>query len=180
MTTDLKKLEPTQLAGWVPVLVPEQDYVAVCQFVAARQAERAPSGKRSSGVEGEANGTGTDPRLTTWPAWPEDALQRLAQSSTATTQRWAAAMDAIAQGEQDWYTTSEVAQLSGLTVNEWRDAPRKISRHLKAHYTDVPVHKGNLAWPLRPWTNPDRPAEVSWGMPPVTKQRWLQIRGLDR
>lgn len=160
------------------MLVPEQDYVAICQFVAARQAERAPSGKRA--VEGEAGDSGVDPRLTTWPAWPEGALQRLAQSTSVTAQRWAMAMDAIAQGGQDWYTTSEVAQLSGLTINEWRDAPRKISRHLKAHYPDVPVHKGNLAWPLRPWTNPDRPTEVSWGMPPVTKQRWLQIRGLDR
>lgn len=178
MTNHLTKLDPSELDGWVPVLVPEQDFVAVSQFVAARQAERAPSGKRA--VEGEASESGADPRLTAWPAWPEEALQRLAQSTSVTARRWAVAMDAVAQGGQDWYTTSEVAQLSGLTVNEWRDAPRKISRHLKAHYTDVPVHKGSLAWPLRPWTNPDRPTEVSWGMPPVTKQRWLQIRGLDR
>lgn len=178
MTTDLKKFDLSQLGGWVPVLVPEEDYVAVCQFVAARQAERAPAGGSSGG--GEANGSGADTRLTAWPAWPEEALERLAQSTSVTAQRWARAMDAVAQGEQDWYTTSEVAQLSGLTVNEWRDAPRKISRHLKAHYTDVPVHKGNLAWPLRPWTNPERPLEVSWGMPPVTKERWLRIRGLYR
>ena len=178
MMTDLKKLDPSQLQGWVPVLVPEEDYVAVCEYVAARQAERAPSGSRS--LEAEPHEGEADPRLTAWPSWPENALERLAQSTIVTAQRWAKAMDAVAQGEQNWYTTSEVAQLSGLTINEWRDAPRKISRHLKAHYTDVPVHKGNLAWPLRPWTNPDRPLEVSWGIPPVTKQRWLRIRGLDR
>lgn len=57
-------------------------------------------------------------------------------------------MDAIAAGGANWYTTSEVAEMSGLTVNEWRDAPRKISRHLKAHYQDAPVHDGSISWPL--------------------------------
>lgn len=177
MATDLKKLDPSELHGWVPVLVPEVDYLDVCEFVAARQAERA-GGLPQSADGGEP--TGSDPRLTASPAWPEEALRRLASSESVTAQRWARAMDAIAQGDQDWYTTSEVAELSGLSVNEWRDAPRKITRHLKAHYTDVPLHNGHLVWPLRPWTNPAKPSEVSWGMPPMTKQRWLKIRGLGQ
>lgn len=179
MTTDtlipLDQDSP-QLKGWMPVLIPQEDFLAVAQFVAARQAERSarPPGQGFSGH----GGSEPDARLAAHPAWPEEALRRLASSSSVTAQRWTAAMDAIAKGDQDWYTTSEVASASGLTINEWRDAPRKISRHLQAHYTDVPMSGENLAWPLCAWTNPENPGEVSWGMAPVTKERWIAIRDL--
>lgn len=176
----LIKLDPSHLDGWTPVLVPSEDYVAVTRFVAARQAERTGAGHHLGRSHPEGGSETAHPLLASWAAWPEDALRRLAESQSVTARRWVTAMDAIAQRDGNWFTTSEVAEISGLTINEWRDAPRKISRHLKAHYTDVPVHEGHLVWPLRPWTNPDKPGEVSWGMPPATKQRWIAIRGLDR
>lgn len=167
------------LGEWVPVLVRVSDYTAVTQLIAAREAERAIQGGGTLPA-GDTNATPkADPRLAATPAWPEDALRRLATSSSVTAKRWTQAMDAIAVGGADWYSTSEVAEMSGLSVNEWRDAPRKIARHLKAHYQDVPVHDGNIAWPLRAWSNPDKPGEVSWGMPPVTRERWRKIRQLE-
>lgn len=98
MTADLMKLNPSEIHGWVPVLVPEADYLNVCEFVAARQAERT-GGPTPSTQHGEP--TASDPRLTATPAWPEEALRRLANSESITAQRWARAMDAIAQGNQD-------------------------------------------------------------------------------
>lgn len=163
---------------WVPVLVRVSDYGAVTQLIAAREAERANHrGAMPQGSEVFAE-SGADLRLASAPAWPEGALRRLSTSSSVTAQRWTRAMDAIAVGDADWYSTSEVAQMSGLTVNEWRDAPRKIGRHLKAHYHDAPVHDGTISWPLVAWSNPAAPGEVSWGMPPVTKDRWRKIRQL--
>lgn len=171
---------PREFAGWIPVLVRLADYAVVTQLVATREAERGQEPNHTVSHRAELGGRATvDPLLATWPAWPEKALRRLAASSSLTAERWVRAMDAIAVGDADWYSTSEVAQLSGLTVNEWRDAPRKISRHLKAHYQDVPVHEGHLVWPLRAGGQPDKPDEVSWGMSPVTKGRWLQLRGLE-
>lgn len=167
------------LSDWVPVLVRLADYAAVTQFIAAREGERANQLTATSTHNTLAD-SGMDPRLSSAPAWPEDALRRLAASTSLTAQRWTRAMDAIAVGTEEWYSTSEVAQMSGLTVNEWRDAPRKITRHLKAHYQDVPVHDGSIAWPLRAWSNPDKPGEVSWGMPPVTRERWRKIRQLEQ
>ncbi|RYF60612.1 MAG: hypothetical protein EOO27_05230 [Comamonadaceae bacterium] len=73
--------------------------------------------------------------------------------------------------------TSKVAELSGMTITEWRDAPRKISRHLKAHFSDVPVSaKGALSWPLSAETMPEHPGEVSWMATAETAKRWEQVR----
>ncbi|MFK5645127.1 hypothetical protein ACI3ET_01245 [Ornithinimicrobium sp. LYQ121] len=169
-----------ELKKWMPVLVPVEDYLSVAEFLAARLAERSGPGNGAGGVAGGDASTAVHPLLAAWPAWSEEPLRRLSESRSLTALRWARAMDAVAQGSQDWYTTTEVAKASGLTINEWRDAPRKISRHLKVHYTDVPLHEGHYTWPLRPWTNPDKPGEVSWGMAPASKERWLTIRELDR
>lgn len=168
-----------EFRGWVPVLVRLADYAAVTQLVAARETERTLSTEETPATPRHTGDVAMeDPRLTTWPAWPEDALQRLAAGSSLTARRWTRAMDAIAVGDAEWYSTSEVAQLSGMTVREWRDAPRKISRHLKAHFRDVPVHEGDLVWPLRTSGQPDKPGEVSWGMSATTRERWRKIRGL--
>ena len=82
--------------------------------------------------------------------WSVEDLARLAEGRTATTQRWARAMDVLVDaGPGTWLPTSQVARRSGMSINEWRDAPRKISRHLKVRYPNVPRDEnGHAHWPL--------------------------------
>ncbi len=165
-----------ELTGWIPVLVRTADYALVTNLVAARESERLA--ESASGNNGARPIEGVDPILLASPVWPHDALVQLSESTTTTAKRWALAMDAIATGTENWYTTSQVAAMSGMTINEWRDAPRKITRHLTARYHGLPVNEnGDNVWPLRAYT-PKGSTEVSWGIPPENKRNWLEIRGL--
>jgi hypothetical protein len=38
--------------------------------------------------------------------------------------------------------TSEIAKRAGMTINEWRDVPRKITRLLRAHFPGFPRGEG--------------------------------------
>lgn len=167
--------KPAELHGWIPILVRAADYRQVADLVAARELERlAADSSASAPVEGDS----VDPRLLSWPAWSVEALRQLSESKATTAQRWARAMDVIAIGDENWYPTSAVAAMSGMTISEWRDAPRKITRHLKAQYEGLPTDgNGNYVWPLRAFA-PKGSTEVSWGMPPENKRLWREIRGL--
>ena len=112
------------------------------------------------------------------PNWSLSNLQRLASSQTATGQRWARALDVCSECPGEYLPTSEVARRSGMEINEWRDAPRKISRHLKAHYPDLPTDSaGHAYWPLHAQTVPEHPQEVSWAASSGTARLWKQVRG---
>lgn len=166
---------PAELHGWIPILVRAENYQQVAELVGARELERLGA---DSSTSTSVSGDTVDPRLLSWPAWPVEALRQLSEGTTTTAQRWTRAMDAIAVGDESWYPTSAVAAMSGMMLAEWRDAARKITRHLKAQYDGLPTDTdGNFVWPLRAFT-PKGSTEVSWGMPPETKRLWLQIRGL--
>ena len=105
--------------------------------------------------------------------WEVSDLRRLATSDAITAMRWARALDVCAEHVGDFLSTKQVAEESGMSVNEWRDAPRKISRHLKAHYPDVP------AWPLA--VRSGRPLginddQVYWAISAEQAKRWRQAR----
>lgn len=119
----------------------------------------------------------TDASEPDWLVWSVEDLKRLAAGSTVTTQRWTLAMDACSEHPGEYFSTSEIAEMTGMTIAEWRDAPRKITRHLKTHYDTVPVNAdGNQMWPLHAKTRPEHPDEVSWMMTPATADRWKQAR----
>jgi len=44
-------------------------------------------------------------------------------------------------GPDGFLSTAQVAAESGLTINEWRQAPRRLLQHLKAHFS------ANGEWP---------------------------------
>lgn len=169
---------------WIPVLVRIEDYEEVAAWVAAREDSRdgkaAALGSTSVTGTGRAGGetpAGAPQVLNEYPAWPTEALQRLANSSFLTAKRWTRAVDVCASAEKTWLTTSEIAERAGMSINEWRDAPRKLPRHLKKHYSTLPASPdGGLAWPLVAWGVPGS-GEVSWAIPPTTKERWLEVRG---
>lgn len=82
-----------------------------------------------------------------------------------------------AEAVDPWLSTSEVAKRSGMSINEWRDAARKITRHLKANFAGVPLDEnGNRIWPLLARDKPGS-AEVHWAMNTEQAKRWRQVRG---
>lgn len=109
-------------------------------------------------------------------AWNVGALERFADSQFLTVQRWHTAMDLCAQHPNTFFATSDVVERTSLQLNEWRDAPRKISAHLAKHYPEVMG-----TWPLvavggRELGTYD---EVYWAMTGDVAVTWSQIRGLE-
>lgn len=173
------------MSTWVPVLVRIEDYTEITTLVAKREATRDDSGPQVPLPEVRDLTSLTSPRLShedqelaLRASWSLEDLGRLARGDTATTRRWTRAMDVCAESPQTWLTTSQIAERSGMTTNEWRDAPRKISRHLRAHYPDVPKDQyGDAYWPLCPRSNlPGSSGEVSWAITAEMADLWHQVR----
>ena len=169
------------MSEWIPLLVRAEDYAEFATTVANREAGR--EGGQISVTLGRPTtaaaqvSSPADQSLSEYPTWPEAALKKLSTFDSATAQRWTKALDAISSDEkQAWFTTSEVAERAGMSVNEWRDAARKMPRHIKAHFPDVPVTEDGPAWPLL--ANSFTSAEVSWGMTADTRASWREVRGL--
>lgn len=132
-------------------------------------------------VSGNTGGAHEAHRLANHRAWSLADLARLAQGRTATTARWTRALDLCSEaGPGVWLSSSEIARRSGMGINEWRDAPRKITRHLNKHYPDVPVNEsGDHFWPLAVGGGgiPDNGGEVWWAITIDQKRRWDEVRG---
>lgn len=177
------------MTTWVPVLVRLEDYAEVTRFVDSREATRA--GSRSSlpalEVHADSRDGGAsrddDERLARRASWTREDLAKLAVGSTLTAQRWTRAMDVCTQAREQgevWIPTSEVARRGNMDITQWRDAPRKISRHLKAHFPNVPRDShGNAWWPLCAGGDdiPANGGEVWWAITADMAKRWLQVRG---
>lgn len=172
------------MVQWIPVLVRVEDYREITALVAQREATRTAEVEDLPTVAATPLAPGAVPTSTQFeqalaqqPVWGVEDLRRLARGETLTTQRWTRAMDVCAQNPGSFLTTSQVAQAAGMSINEWRDAPRKISRHLQAHYPAVPRDpNGDPVWPLYAKTMPDKPDEVSWAISEDTARRWHEVR----
>lgn len=177
------------MTSWIPVLVRLEDYAEVTDQIAAREAAR-PAGQSVTPVD-QVRALGDLP-ATALPATPEERklaahipwdvedLARLAEGRTTTTQRWTRALDVMVDaGPGTWLPTSEIARRSGMTINEWRDAPRKITRHLQARYPNVPRNEnGDAYWPLCALGRsiPDNGGEVWWAITAEMATRWRHVR----
>jgi hypothetical protein len=171
------------VSTWIPVLVRIDHLDVVTRLIADLEVQRLV--EDGSGVVTLASvpaveGPAPEPELLGRPSWSESALRRLANGTSATAQRWTSAMDLCAGDPGSYLPTSEVARLTGMTITEWRDAPRKITRHLKAHFSDVPRDaNSDLVWPLHASSRPEYPGEVSWAITPEMATLWKRVRGGD-
>lgn len=181
------------MSRWVPVLVRLEDYADITSLVAEREAgRRRDSSEDAVSVEVDRQ-THTPPRptsisdphaeqLAAWVPWEIEDLRQLAAGTSQTAQRWTKAMDVcceVADTDAPWLGTSEVAARSGMTISEWRDAPRKMTRHLKANYPDVPVDsRGNQIWPLLAKSKAGS-NELHWAMNTEQARRWRTVRGIE-
>jgi hypothetical protein len=171
---------------WIPLLVRSEDYAEFAAMVADREMVRddeeepAPPVLEVAIGEGRAK-TGSDRYEAVLAAefakllpWELADLERLANSSVLTAQRWALAMDVCTAHEGEFLSTEQVCAESGMSINEWRDAPRKLPRHLASHYP------AGLGWPLRGvWGRQlGRENQVYWAITPEQAKRWRQVRGV--
>lgn len=171
---------------WIPLLVPQEDYLELAQLVADRVADRGSPFKDTvtlstavtpyEDVSGSI-ATAEQVSLSKLEPWPLKDLGRLSESTAITAQRWALAMDVCCEHVNIFLSTQEIAQEAGMTVNEWRDAPRKISRHLKANYPSV------SSWPLageagRTLGHADD--QAYWAINSEQAARWIQVRSKSR
>lgn len=161
--------------GWVPLWVRLDDYERFASQVALLEKERHSGSANSSHTTPSSQQNTEDPL-----AWPESALHRLAEGTTMTTQRWTKAMDACSEVPGEWLTTTEVADHAGMSKNDWRDAPRKLSAHLRQHFPDVPIdtEHNKEAWPMHAKTFPGD-GQVSWSITPEMARRWKNVRSAN-
>lgn len=142
--------------------VPEQDYEELKHMVDFRQEQRGePSAPSAEQLRGEEVKIATEIRksMDKFQTWPESALRRLAKGDTITTQRFSQVMDLCVRVRQDSpdfpiISTTDVAERTRMTVEQWRAACRKMNAHLEKHYPEVPRwpedsrSAGRPFWPL--------------------------------
>ena len=171
---------------WVLLAVPSQDYDELKHMVDFRQEQRgeavAPSIEELRSTELAVAAVERN-ALDAHVPWPKEALERLAQESTATTERFAKAMDHCAQHPEHWVSTEEVADVIGVSVSEWRAACRKLRPHLNKHYPEVPrhdsgSHAGEPEWPLVDLAGRSRRVRDQLYVTITTEQaeRWKSVR----
>lgn len=178
------------MTKWIPILVRMEDYQDITALIAQREADRDPSEpaillREVIGLDSVPITTMSyeDKQLANHVPWSLGDLATLAQGRTATTERWSRAMDVCAQEPKEWLPTSEIAKRAGMTINEWRDAPRKITRHLRAHFPGVPRGEGGEAeWPLCVGGKgfPAARGEAYWAITVEMALRWGKVRAGQR
>jgi hypothetical protein len=172
------------MSRWIPLLVRIEDYAELAALVAEREAHQPESPVEVATSPGPVIRPAVDEAaaaLATWTPWSLEDLQALSKFESATAKRWTRAMDACCEAvssERPWLSTAEVAARTGMDVNEWRDAARKLTRHLRANFPNVPTGPdGEHIWPLLARGKAGS-QEVHWAMNPEQAQRWRQVRGL--
>lgn len=106
--------------------------------------------------------------------WSTDDLRQIIDTAPTykTMARWARAMDVAAEHPEEFLSTAQIASEAGMTINEWRDAPRKLPQHLTAHFA------ANIQWPLAGVGGRElgQDDQVYWGLTAEQAQRWLRAR----
>ncbi|MDP9183895.1 MAG: hypothetical protein M3P04_14110 [Actinomycetota bacterium] len=170
------------MSKWIPLLVRIEDYPEMAALVAEREADHPDSPAEvttSPGPVARASVDADAALLATWTPWSVEQLEAFSKFHSATAQRWTRAMDACCEAvssERPWLSTAEVAARTGMDVNEWRDAARKLTRHLRANFPNVPTGPdGEHIWPLLARGKAGS-QEVHWAMNPEQAHRWRQVR----
>ena len=167
------------MTRWIPLLVRAEDYAELARQVAAAEAKRphepaTTPGTRVALAETPRAATKAEELLAQLKPWSLDDLRQIVLTAPTykTMARWSLAMDAASDHPEEFLSTVQIASLSGMTINEWRDAPRKLPQHLAAHFP------ANIEWPLmavggRALGKDD---QVYWGITIEQAKRWIRVR----
>lgn len=145
----------------MPVLVRVEDYPEVAAWVLQRERLRESLDSTTPSVREVTPAVALEPlRLETeafaermvsaaqaaegeFLPWSVELYAQLARSTGwATADRWKQVMDLTAADPGRFFSTTDVAQQTGMSISDWRSACRTLSRHLKAHYP------AGTRWPL--------------------------------
>ena len=174
------------MTNWVLVPVPEADRDDVTALVVKNQQNRgerpwpSPADLSDRDVVADAVWRAA---MADHPAWPEGALAQLAEGTSKTASRWATAMDFCAVHPGERFSTEEIVANTDLTLNEWRDACRKISAHLRSNFDGLPKwerdpYAGQDVWPMVTIGGRELGVEnqLFVGMTAEQASRWLDVR----
>jgi hypothetical protein len=167
------------MSKWIPLLVRIEDYAELASQVASREAKRPDEAGSTPQMrvvlaEMPRAATKAEELLARLKPWSLDELRQIVVTAPTykTMARWARALDVASDHPEEFLPTTQIAGESGMSINEWRDAPRKLPQHLTAHFPP------NIEWPLvavggREFGNDD---QVYWAITIDQAQRWLQVR----
>ncbi len=161
---------------WIPLLVPQEDFEEFAALVSAREAERGlgPGGVDIAELPAPGSVASADPDGARLVPWDLADLRKLASSGGefVTVQRWALALDVLSAHENGWLSSAQVAAEAGLSIQQWRDAARKLTRHLAKHYGP------NVGWPAlaRGGRELRLDDQVYWKVTPAQADRWRTVR----
>ncbi|PZE63612.1 hypothetical protein [Curtobacterium sp. MCBD17_021] len=134
---------------WSPILVPTEHYADIALAVQHRLAELGFAGATGEVLSLEVVEGGTasasndaDAMLANHEPWEVSNLVLLLQNDTVTARRWVRAVDACAKEPDAFMSTEQIAEATGMRVNEWRSACRKMTVHQRATYPS------ETSWPL--------------------------------
>ena len=166
------------MSNWIPLLVRQEDFAEFAARVAEREVGREdpvvlPSVALAS-VTSTVGGAKESELLATLETWSVEALRQLAESggTFATADRWGRAMDVMCRHVGVFLSSAELAEEAEMSINQWRDAPRKLPSHLAKHYEQ------GIGWPLKGVGGRElkRDDQIYWGITSEQAQRWLQVR----
>ena len=167
------------MSKWIPLLVRIEDYSELASQVAAREAKRpdeagpTPEPRVALGETPRA-ATKAEELLARLKPWSLGELRQIIDTAPTykTMARWARAMDVASEHPEEFLSTAQIANVSGMSINEWRDAPRKLPQHLTAHFP------ADIEWPLAAVGGRElgKDDQVYWGATVEQAQRWLQVR----
>lgn len=176
-------------SAWIPVLVPEEHHAELVTMIEARLKELGFDASLADSVEirlaapmtrgaGATSDTSAGDRaLAAHLAWGVESLRLLLANTTATAQRWSKALDVCAAEPGEWISTQDIAGRSGLSINEWRDACRKMASHQRKNYLD------EAGWPLANIMGRHLGHSYDQLYVAITSEqagRWAQAKGSDK
>lgn len=135
---------------YIPHLIPAEHYVDIVDLIRERldalgfePSTGAVEIRLTTGApETDRAVHGTQAALDEHTPWSVENLAALIENPTATSQRWRKAIDVCASHVGEFLPTETIAAESGMLVNVWRSACRKMTVHQRATYPD------ETSWPL--------------------------------
>lgn len=134
---------------WTPILVPTEHYIDIATMIQQRLDELGFEATTGSTIDirllpqapAEDN-HGVQAALDNHVPWAIENLTALIHNPTATAQRWRMAIDVCMNHIGEFIPTETIAAESGMSVNVWRSACRKMTVHQRATYPS------EATWPL--------------------------------
>ncbi|MDQ1305111.1 MAG: two-component system, OmpR family, response regulator [Actinomycetota bacterium] len=118
----------------------------------------------------EVDGDETEPEEVTWPV--ED-LRRFAETPTTTSVTIGKVLDVLAASPGEYFSTSQLENLTGVPRSNLKGAFSALTRHLKAHYE---ARGWMLTFEWGPSLGAGYPVEAHYVLSHEQAERWLQAR----